>query len=231
MKSTLLFAAMAAATALSACAPTGADDLPHDVATTLVANRLETRGKLCLWGPSVWPLDISKATLALDSSKRPKIIRQLEALQKVGLVESHDGLAWELRGDQYVKSSEPVVRYSVTDFGRHFLRALPSSAAEQAAGIEHGDLCYATMALDKVDDVSVPRNADRYRVATVSFTYKTPIVVPWVKDPSIAQAYPATIKALDGSEKTSAQMPLVKVNERWQVFEPAASTDMYHVRH
>jgi hypothetical protein len=231
MKRTLLFAALAAALPLSACAPAGTDDLPKDVATKIVANRLVTRGKLCLWGPSVWPLDISKATLASDSSKRPKILRQLEALQKVGLVESHDGVAWELQGDKYVTSNEAVVRYSVTDFGRHFLRVLPSSAAEKTVGIEHGDLCYAKMALDSVNDVSLPRNADQYRVATVSFTYKTPIVVPWVKDPAIVQAYPSTAKALDGSEKTSAQMPLVKVKEQWQVFEPAASTDLYHVRH
>ncbi|KWU17956.1 hypothetical protein AS149_14880 [Burkholderia cenocepacia] len=205
--------------------------MPKDLATTLVSQRLDARGKLCLAGPAVWPLDVAKAAVA-DKEKRPKVLRQLEALQKVGLVEAHDGFAWKLDGEKYVKSDEAVTRYSISDFGRHFLRVQPSSAAEKAAGIEHGDLCYATMALDKVVDIGLVTNVDKYRVTTVRFTYKTPIVVPWVKDPAIQEAYAASLKStLSGVESTALPMPLVKIGDKWSIFEPASSTDVYHVRH
>jgi len=231
MKRTLLVSALAAATLLSACAPSVPKEPPPEVAQKVVAERLLARGKLCLWGPSVWPLDIAKSA-PTDSEHRPKILRQLGALEKVGLVEAHDAVAWELKGDKYVKSQEAVTRYTVTDFGRHFLRLQPSAAAEKEVGIEHADLCYATMALDTLIDVTNAANAGGYPVAMANFTYKTPIVVPWVKDPAIQRAYAQSLgRALEGAGSEKAQMPLVKVKGQWEVFEPTTSADLYHVRH
>lgn len=231
MKRTNLVSAFAAAAFLSACAPSVPKDPSPEVAQKVVAERLQARGKLCLWGPSVWPVDIAKSA-PVDSARRPKILRQLEALEQVGLVEAHDAVAWEMKGDRYVKSEEAVTRYTVTDSGRTFLRLQPSTGAEKDAGIEHGDLCYATMALDTFVDVTNTANAGGYSVAMANFTYKTPIVVPWAKDPAIQMAYSQSlVLALRGVGSEKAQMPLVKVKDQWEVFEPSTSTDLYHVRH
>lgn len=231
MKRTLLASALAAAAFLSACTPSVPKDPSPEVAQKVVTERLQARGKLCLWGPSVWPVDIAKSASA-DIAHRPKILRQLEALEKVGLVEAHDAVAWELKGDRYEKSEEAVTRYTVTSFGRQFLRAQASSASEKDVGIEHGDLCYATMALDKLIDVTNTVNAGGYPLAMANFTYKTPIVVPWANDPAIQRAYAQSLgRALSGAGSEKAQMPLVKVKDQWEVFEPATSSDVYHVRH
>src|SRR5271155_3026147 len=135
---------------------------------------LAKKGQLCLGIPTAWPVDVNEAELRGGMGTAA----EMAALEKVGLVRSHEAET------EYTPplSSRPVktkvLRFELTDSGKTFYREkdrLASAGNKQA----QGDLCYGQQALDKIVKWDEPTSVRDAREASVFYTYKIENLAEW----------------------------------------------------
>jgi hypothetical protein len=172
---------------------------------------LATKGQLCLGIPSAWPVDLNEA----ERRGGMGTAAEMAALEKVGLVRSHEAET------EYMPplSSRPVktkvLRYELTDNGKTFYREKDRLGLAGNKQVQ-GDLCYGQQALDKIVKWEGPAAVGNSKEATAFYTYKIADLAEWTKNPDIQKAFPGIASTLDGAGKTQMNLALTLTNQGWE---------------
>ena len=172
---------------------------------------LATKGQLCLGIPSAWPVDLNEA----ERRSGMGTAAEMAALEKVGLVRSHEAET------EYMPplSSRPVktkvLRYELTDNGKTFYREKDRLGLAGNKQVQ-GDLCYGQQALDKIVNWQGPTAAGDSKEATVFYTYRIENLSDWAKNPDIQRVFPGIVSTIDGAGKTQMNQALTLTNQGWQ---------------
>jgi hypothetical protein len=172
---------------------------------------LATKGQLCLGIPSAWPVDLNEA----ERRSGMGTAAEMAALEKVGLVRSHEAET------EYMPplSSRPVktkvLRYELTDNGKTFYREKDRLGLAGNKQVQ-GDLCYGQQALDKIVNRQGPTAVGDSKEATVIYTYRIENLAEWAKNPDIQRVFPGIVSTIDGAGKTQMNQALTLTNQGWQ---------------
>lgn len=172
---------------------------------------LAQKGEVCLDIPSAWPVDLNEA------ERRSGIGRagEMAALEKVGLVRSHETQA------EYTPplSTHPVkvnvLRYELTEDGKKFYRAKETIPLVGANGTE-GDLCYGQQRLDKIVKWEAPTTVGDSKEATVFYTYRIANLAAWANNPDIQTIFPGILSTINGAGKIQMNQALTLTSQGWQ---------------
>ena len=172
---------------------------------------LVKKGQLCLGLATKWPVDLQ------DSDRGPGIVRgsEMAALEKVGLVRSHETEieVTPLSGTRPVKAK--VLRYELTDDGKKFYQK------KQPVGLigekeSRGDICFGQQALESVIKTEGPITVGDKKEMTLYYTYKIENLADWAKNPDIQRAFPGIIPTLNGAGKTTLNQNLILTDQGWE---------------
>jgi hypothetical protein len=172
---------------------------------------LATNGELCLGIPSPWPVDVNEA----ERRGGMGTAAEMAALEKVGLVRSHEAET------EYTPpfSSRPVktkvLRYELTDNGRTFYREKDRLGLVGNKQVQ-GDLCYGQQALDKIVNWQGPTAVGDSKEATVFYTYRIENLADWAKNPDIQRVFPGIVSTIDEAGKTQMNQALTLTSQGWQ---------------
>jgi hypothetical protein len=172
---------------------------------------LAQKGQLCLGIPSAWPVDVNEA----ERRGGMGTAAEMAALEKVGLVRSHEAET------EYTPplSSRPVktkvLRYELTDNGRTFYREKDRLGLAGNKQVQ-GDLCYGQQALDKIVNWQGPTAAGDSKEPTVFYTYRIENLAEWATNPDIQRVFPGIVSTIDGAGKTQMNQALTLTNQGWQ---------------
>ena len=172
---------------------------------------LAKKGQLCLGLAAKWPVDLQ------DSDRGPGIVRgsQMAALEKVGLVRSHETETevTPLSGTAPVKVK--VLRYELTDDGKKFYQE------KEAQGLigekeSRGDICFGQQALDSVIKTEGPITVGDKKEMTLYYTYKIENLADWAKNPDIQRAFPGIVPTINGVGKATLNQNLTLTDQGWE---------------
>src|SRR5271154_5844469 len=172
---------------------------------------LVKKGQLCLGLASKWPVDLQ------DSDRGQGIVRgsQMAALEKAGLVQSHETETeiTPLSGTRPVKAK--VLRYELTDDGKKFYREkeVPGLIGEKES---RGDICFGQQALETVIKTEGPITVGDKKEMTLYYTYKIENLAEWAKDPNIQKTFPGIVSTLNGAGKTTLNQNLTLTDHGWE---------------
>ena len=172
---------------------------------------LAKKGQLCLGIPSAWPIDLNEA----ERRSGMGTAAEMAALEKVGLVRSHEAET------EYMPplSSRPVktkvLRYELTDNGKTFYREKDRLGLAGNKQVQ-GDLCYGQQALDKIVNWQGPTAAGDSKEATVFYTYRIENLADWAKNQNIQRVFPGVVSTIAGAGKTQMNQALTLTNQGWQ---------------
>jgi hypothetical protein len=172
---------------------------------------LVKKGQLCIGLVAKWPVDLQ------DSDRGPGIVRgsQMAALEKVGLVRSHETETevTPLSGTAPVKVK--VLRYELTDDGKKFYQE------KEPAGLigqkeSRGDICFGQQVLDSVIKTEGPINIGDKKEMTIYYTYKIENLADWAKNPDIQKTFPGIASTINGARKTQLNQNLILTDQGWE---------------
>ena len=172
---------------------------------------LVKKGQLCLGLAAKWPVDLQ------DSDRGPGIVRgsQMAALEKVGLVQSHETETeiTPLSGTRPVKVK--VLRYELTDDGKKFYQE------KEAPGLigqkeSRGDICFGQQALDTVVRIEGPVAVGDKKEMTLYYTYKIENLADWAKSPDVQSTFPGIVSTINGAGKTTLNQNLILTDHGWE---------------
>ena len=172
---------------------------------------LVKKGQLCLGLASKWPVDLQ------DSDRGQGIVRgsQMAALEKAGLVRSHEAEAeiTPLSGARPVKSK--VLRYELTDDGKKFYqeKEVPGLIGEKES---RGDICFGQQALDTVVRTEGPIAVGDKKEMTLYYTYKIENLADWAKSPDLQNVFPGIVSTINGAGKTTLNQNLILTDHGWE---------------
>ena len=156
---------------------------------------LAKKGQLCLGIPSPWPVDLNEA----ERRSGMGTATEMAALEKVGLVRSHEAET------EYMPplSSRPVktkvLRYELTDNGKTFYREKDRLGLAGNKQVQ-GDLCYGQQALDKIVNWQGPTAAGDSKEATVSIHTGSRILPTGQRIPIFKEFFPELFRPLTGDK-------------------------------
>src|ERR1700690_3760874 len=165
---------------------------------------LVKKGQLWLGLASKWPVDLQ------DSDRGQGIVRgsQMAALEKAGLVRSHEAETeiTPLSGARPVKSK--VLRYELTDDGKKFYqeKEVPGLIGEKES---RGDICFGQQALDTVVRTEGPITVGDKKEVTLYYTYKIENLADWAKNPDGQNVFPGIVSTINGAGKTTLNQNLI----------------------
>ena len=172
---------------------------------------LVKKGQLCLGIATKWPVDLQ------DSDRGPGMVRgsQMAALEKVGLVQSHETETeiTPLSGARPVKVK--VLRYELTDDGKKFYQE------KEAPGLigqkeSRGDICFGQQALDTVVRTEGPVAVGDKKEMTLYYTYKIENLADWAKSPDVQSTFPGIVSTINGAGKTTLNQNLILTDHGWE---------------
>jgi hypothetical protein len=172
---------------------------------------LVKKGQLCLGLAAKWPVDLQ------ESDRGPGMVRgsQMAALEKVGLVQSHETETeiTPLSGAPPVKVK--VLRYELTDAGKKFYQE------KEAAGLigakeSRGDICFGQQALDTVIKTDGPITVGDKKEVTLYYTYKIENLADWAKNPDVQNTFPGIVSTINGAGKTTLNQNLILTDHGWE---------------
>ena len=172
---------------------------------------LVKKGQLCLGLASKWPVDLQ------DSDRGQGIVRgsQMAALEKVGLVRSHETETeiTPLSGARPVKAK--VLRYELTDDGKKFYqeKEVPGLIGQKES---RGDICFGQQALDTVIKTEGPITVGDKKEMTLYYTYKIENLADWAKSPDVQNTFPGIVSTINGAGKTTLNQNLILTDHGWE---------------
>jgi len=168
---------------------------------------LQQRGHLCL-AKYDWPLDVPRSEF--DQGTRNAL--QMPVLEKLGLVTGEDTTAEQKNDDEV--TAVPVRRYRLTEAGKPFFitRAFTSAAGERK--VERGDICAATLTLDRIVAVESPGNAPHPDQVSVSYTYNID-AAPWTQAPEFRKVFPLIDRMVHGAHQTQLKQGFTRTDAGW----------------
>ena len=172
---------------------------------------LVKKGQLCLGLASKWPVDLQ------ESDRGQGIVRgsQMAALEKAGLVRSHEAETeiTPLSGARPVKVK--VLRYELTDDGKKFYQE------KEAPGLigqkeSRGDICFGQQALDTVVRTEGPITVGDKKEMTLYYTYRIENLDDWAKNPDVQNTFPGIVSTINGAGKTTLNQNLILTDHGWE---------------
>jgi hypothetical protein len=203
----LLAAVMAAGCSGGSRAPVAADFEPG------LKAYLASRGHICL-AKRQWPVDVTP--IEFTGHARNGI--QMPALERLGLVASSDAQV-KIKDDDGVEQTVDVKRYALTEEGRkYYLDNVDHYKAPDHSDAVSGDLCAASVTLDKVDSWTPVKTSGEVQETTVSYTYKID-AAPWAKDQIARDAFPVVANLIDGAGKAHLEVDFVRTQDGWKAHD------------
>jgi hypothetical protein len=172
---------------------------------------LTTKGQLCLGIPSAWPVDVNEA----ERRSGMGTAEEMAALEKVGLVRSHEAET------EYMPplSSRPVktkvLRYELTDNGKTFYREKDRLGLAGNKQVQ-GDLCYGQQNLDKIVKWERPTPTGDSKEVSVFYTYKIENLAEWAENSDVQKVFPGIVSTIDGAGKTVMNQAMTLTNRGWE---------------
>ena len=168
-------------------------------------------GQLCLGIVSKWPVDVPKSESQMTIGRAP----EMAALEKIGLVRSHET---ETNFTPFSNTSPvktKVLRYELTEEGKKFYRdkELPGLAGEKEI---RGDICFGQQALDTVIKTEGPITVGDKKEMTLYYTYKIENLADWAKNPDVQKTFPGIVSTINGAGKTQINQNLVLTDQGWE---------------
>ena len=172
---------------------------------------LVKKGQLCLGLAAKWPIDLQ------DSDRGQGIVRgsQMAALEKVGLVRSHETETEVTPFSGTAPVKVKVLRYELTDDGKKFYQE------KEAAGLigqkeSRGDICFGQQALDTVIKTEGPITIGDRKEMTLYYTYKIENLADWAKSPDVQSTFPGIVSTINGAGKTTLNQNLILTDHGWE---------------
>lgn len=172
---------------------------------------LAKKGQLCLGIPSVWPVDLNEA----ERRSGMGTAAEMAALEKVGLVRSHEAESEYMAPLSSRPVKTKVLRYELTDNGKTFYREKDRLGLAGNKQVQ-GDLCYGQQVLDKIVNWQGPTAAGDSKEATVFYTYRIENLADWAKNPNMQRVFPGIVSTIDGAGKTQMNQALTLTSQGWQ---------------
>jgi hypothetical protein len=172
---------------------------------------LATKGQLCLGIPSAWPVDLNEA----ERRSGMGTAAEMAALEKVGLVRSHEAET------EYMPplSSRPVktkvLRYELTDNGKTFYREKDRLGLAGQKQVQ-GDLCYGQQNLDKIVKWEGPTLTGDSKEVSVFYTYKIENLAEWAENSDVQKVFPGIVATIDGTGKIVMNQAMTLTNRGWE---------------
>ena len=172
---------------------------------------LATKGQLCLGIPSAWPVDLNEA----ERRSGMGTAAEMAALEKVGLVRSHEAET------EYMPplSSRPVktkvLRYELTDNGKTFYREKDRLGLAGNKQVQ-GDLCYGQQNLDKIVKWEGPTLTGDSKEVSVFYTYKIENLAEWAENSDVQKVFPGIVATIDGTGKIVMNQAMTLTNRGWE---------------
>ena len=172
---------------------------------------LVKKGQLCLGIATKWPVDLQ------DSDRGPGIVRgsEMAALEKVGLVRSHETETEviPLSGSPPVKAK--VLRYELTDDGKKFYQE-KEAVSLMGKKESRGDICFGQQALDTVIKSEGPITIGDKKEMTLHYTYTIENLAEWAKNPDVQKTFPGIVPTINGAGKTQLNQNLTLTDHGWE---------------
>jgi len=172
---------------------------------------LVKKGQLCLGIATKWPVDLQDSDRGAGNVKGS----EMTALEKAGLVRSHEAETevTPLSGTRPVNTK--VLRYELTDDGKKFYqeKEAPGLIGEKES---RGDICFGQQALDSVIKTEGPITVGDKKEMTLYYTYKIENLAGWAKDPNIQKTFPGIVSTIDGAGKTTLNQNLTLTDHGWE---------------
>lgn len=170
---------------------------------------LVKKGRLCLGVATKWPVDLQDSERGLTRGS------EMAALEKIGLVRSHEAEAevTPLSGTRPVKTK--VRRYELTDGGKKFYQE------KEVLGLvgekqSRGDICFGQQVLDTVIKTDGPITVGDKKEMTLYYTYRIENLADWAKNPDVQKAFPGIVPTINGAGKTQINQNLTLTDQGWQ---------------
>lgn len=161
----------------------------RDNFTATANDYLAQRGHVCL-AKYDWPITVAAGSRAPDAQQMP-------VLEKLGLVAGKDVIATSGEaGAQAPAAAVPAREYALTDAGRKYYLHVPVVVRTTTQTLVHpGDLCAATLSLDRLIGWDPPQTRDGRTATSLLFTYR---ITPdsWAARPEVLQAFPLLARAI-----------------------------------
>jgi hypothetical protein len=170
------------------------------------------KGQLCLGIVSKWPVDVPKSESQMTTGRAP----EMAALEKIGLVRSHEAETDFTPFSNTSPVKTKVLRYELTEEGKKFYRdkELPGLAGEKEI---RGDICFGQQALDTVIKTEGPITVGDKKEMTLYYTYKIENLADWAKNPDVQKTFPGIVSTINGAGKTQINQNLVLTDQGWEV--------------
>jgi hypothetical protein len=161
--------------------------------TTTINDYLSDRGHLCL-AKNDWPVYVADE----DKTSNSRDAVQMPVLEKLGMVKG-TGMTVQRTDNDGVKISAPGRKYELTDEGQKYFLHKPVVVATATRRVTHdGDLCVATLSLDKVVGWEPPVTRDGETRTSVLYTYRID-PAPFVKTAGFQQVFPMVARVIEGA--------------------------------
>lgn len=206
--------ALLAATLATACG--SKSDANEENFGAAVSQYLDKHGALCLTLLQ-WPTDIPVDQIELSKvMKRVSPTKSMDSLVAAGVVSVSDADVDQLRYDGKPSGrTYKVKRYVVSEAGRKYYRARPTSAVAGSPAQEAGDLCFGKQALDKVVRWDLPTKLGDHQETGVTYTYKINDLAEWAMSPAVQQSYPGIQDVIASAGKLQKTHGLKLTNQGW----------------
>jgi hypothetical protein len=168
-------------------------------------------GQLCLGIVSKWPVDVPKSESQMTIGRAP----EMAALEKIGLVRSHETETDFTPFSNTSPVKTKVLRYELTEEGKKFYREkeLPSLTGAKES---RGDICFGQQALDTVIKTEGPITVGDKKEMTLYYTYKIDNLADWAKNPDIQKTFPGIVSTISGAGKTQINQNLILTDQGWE---------------
>ncbi len=159
---------------LAACGNEAARLPNRDNFSAAATDYLAQRGYVCL-AKYDWPI-------AVPAGSREPDAQQMPLLEKLGFVTGRDLAA--------------AREYALTETGRRHYLQVPVVVRTATQTVVHaGDLCAATLSLDRLVGWDPPQTRDGRTTTSLLFTYRIALD-PWATAPEVQQAFPLLARAI-----------------------------------
>lgn len=166
-----------------------------------------------------WPVDVPHSSGATGLTNGDE--KKMAALESIGLVKhtiEETEATGSFRGGTLAAPAKRMVkRYTMTADAKPFFKKQnkPNPYSKTARSGNNGDLCYATITVDKVTRWEGPVKLGDYQEVKVFHTFKYENIAKWFEKPEIKATFPQEYAQL--AKQNEVYRTLVMTNKGWEM--------------
>lgn len=209
----LIIAAIGVATLTACGSKTDANEKNFSEA---IARHMAKDDAVC-FSAKKWPADIPETALLTPAKSPGSPVSELEALKKMGLV---DSAVMQVNAEGTGQVARRIVRYTPNEsavpyFRQHEMKEFTVNGMQPVKG--GGKFCVAKVGVDKIVKWTHPTKFRDVEEVTVTYTYKITEIADWAKRPEFSEAFPKVVAFLSSAGKTELTETVIKMNNGWEV--------------